>query len=453
MKRIGIRALALVAALAGTAASAAERPVVAKVCTSCHKAEPGSLRGYFDSAAFKSRSIQIRMDDAVEIVAFDPARLEVLEGARKEPAEYLRQVKKSHEIRIAFEEKDGKKVATAVSLKQPMKVPAEMLITTAALTQLVAQGPEKGAYTLIDSRPPPRFQEGFVPTAQNLPFPAFDKLVDKLPSDKARLLIFYCGGPTCSMSPKSAEKAKALGYTNVRVYHEGMPAWSKAHFGLLAAQHLKEAWIDKEIPAVLLDVRAANDAEKGFIQGAVGMPLGALPKGLSSLPPADKKAPIIVYGTGEEAEKAAARIVAAGQSNVKVLAGGFEAWKAAGYPVSTGKLGRKVAWAPKPRPGEIAWDEFTRLAKKIPADTVILDVRNDDEAQSGMIHGAKQIPAEDLEKRLAELPREKRIVAHCSTGVRAEMAYHLLKEKGFEKLAFLNGNLAIDNRGRFKLSK
>jgi rhodanese-related sulfurtransferase len=174
---------------------------------------------------------------------------------------------------------------------------------------------------------------------------------------------------------------------------------------------------------------------------------------VKSLPPADKKAPIIVYGAGAEAEQAAAKVVAAGQSNVKVLAGGFEAWKSAGYPVATGKLGKKVAWAPKPRPGEIAWDEFTKLAKKIPADTLILDVRNDDEAQSGMIHGAKQIPAEDLEKRLAEVPKDKRIVAHCSTGVRAEMAYHLLKEKGYEKLAFLNGNIAIDNKGRFKLSK
>jgi rhodanese-related sulfurtransferase len=136
-----------------------------------------------------------------------------------------------------------------------------------------------------------------------------------------------------------------------------------------------------------------------------------------------------------------------------VLTGGLEAWKAAGYPLATGKLGTQIAWAPKPRPGEIAWDEFTKLASKIPADTIILDVRNDDEAQSGMIHGAKQIPAEDIEKRLAELPREKRIVAHCSTGVRGEMAYHALREKGYEKVAFLNANVAIDNKGKFTLSK
>jgi len=448
-------ALALGAALLATAALAAEKPVIAKVCTNCHQPQAGSLRGYFDNVAFKSKSIQLRMDDAVEIVAFDPATLEVLEGARKEPAEYLRQVKKQHEIRIAYAEKDGHKVATAVSLKQPMKVPAEMIITTAELEKLVAAGPEKGNYTLIDSRPPPRFQEGFIPTASNLPFPSFDKLVDKLPADKGRLLVFYCAGATCSMSPKSADKAKALGYTNIRVYHEGMPVWSKTHHSLLAVQHLKEAWFDKEIPAVLLDVRKVAEAEAGFIQGAVTMPLASLARGMKALPPADKKAPVIVYdgGKGGDAEQAAAKIIAAGQSNVKVLSGGFEGWKAAGYPVATGKLGKTIAWAPKPRPGEIAWDEFTSLAKKVPADTIILDVRNDDEAQSGMIHGAKQIPAEDLEKRLSELPREKRIVAHCSTGVRGEMAYHALKEKGYPRVAFLNANVAIDNKGRFTISK
>ena len=446
------RALWIAAACGlGSAASAADKPVIGKICLNCHQAQAGSLRGYFDNVAFKSRSIQIRMDDAVEIVHFDPKALEVVAGAKKESAEFLREVKKAHEIRIAYVEKDGIKHATSVSLKQPMKVPAEMVIGTAEVEKLVAAGPEKGAYTLVDSRPPPRFQEGYIPTAVNLPFPAFDKNVDKLPADKGRLVVFYCAGPTCSMSPKSVEKAKALGYTNVRIYHDGMPAWSKTHYALLAPQHVKEAWFDKEIPAVLLDVRPAAEAQAGFIKGAVGMPLAGLdPK---ALPPADKKPPVIVYdaGNGEAAAAAAAKIIGAGHTNVKVLAGGLEAWKAAGYPVESGKLAEKAVWAPKPRPGELPFDEFMKLAKAPPADTLILDVRNDDEAQHGMIHGAKQIPAEDLDKRLGDLPKDRRIVTHCSTGVRAEMAFHLLKEKGFEKVHFLNVAVDVDSRGQVKL--
>ena len=141
------------------------------------------------------------------------------------------------------------------------------------MEKLVALGPEKGKYFLFDSRPLPRFQEGFIPTAVNLPFPAFDKLADKLlPKDKNALIIFYCAGTTCNMSPGSADKAKKLGYTNIKVYKDGMPAWLEKNYGVLSTQFLKEAWIDKDIPHVLLDVRAEKKAAKGFIKGAVAFP-------------------------------------------------------------------------------------------------------------------------------------------------------------------------------------
>ena len=58
------------------------------------------------------------------------------------------------------------------------------------------QGPEKGKYLLVDARPAPRFMEGAIPTAVNIPFVAFDKMVDKLPKDKSTLIIYYCGGVT-----------------------------------------------------------------------------------------------------------------------------------------------------------------------------------------------------------------------------------------------------------------
>jgi rhodanese-related sulfurtransferase len=63
-----------------------------------------------------------------------------------------------------------------------------------------------------------------------------------------------------------------------------------------------------------------------------------------------------------------------------------------------------------------------------------------------MIKGAKLVPDEEILDRLAEIPKDKKIVTHCSTGVRAEMAYHKLKEKGFN-VAFLNANIEIDKDG------
>ena len=71
-----------------------------------------------------------------------------------------------------------------------------------------------------------------------------------------------------------------------------------------------------------------------------------------------------------------------------------------------------MVFAPKPRAGSRPAAESTTLAKNTPADAPILDVRNPAEAAQGMIKGAVLIPDEELEARLAELPKNKRIVTH-----------------------------------------
>src|SRR5512137_1867841 len=132
-----------------------------------------------------------------------------------------------------------------------------------------------------------------VPTAINLPYPAFDKFVDRLPTDKSRLTIFFCQRVTCMMSPNSLRKAEALGYTNVKVYREGYPEWLEKNIGVIAAPHLKEAWIDKDIPHVLVDARPASTAALGAIPGAVSVPPSKVLDAVGALPAAKLKAPIM----------------------------------------------------------------------------------------------------------------------------------------------------------------
>jgi rhodanese-related sulfurtransferase len=256
------------------------------------------------------------------------------------------------------------------------------------------------------------------------------------------------------MSPNSAGRAEKLGYTNVKVYHEGLPEWLKKNNAVLSTQFLKEAWIDKDIPHVLLDVRSAKDAEKGFIKGAVTLPAADVEKSLAKFPPKDKKAPIMIYDQkgGDDALKAAKALITAGYAPVDIISGGFDAWKAAGYPVEAGKLAENIVYVAKPRPGEISIEEFTKIATNTPSDVLILDVRNQDEGNAGMIKGAKLIPDENLAGRMAEVPKDKKIIAHCSTGTRAEMSYHKLKEKGYN-VQFLNANVAIDQDGKFTITK
>lgn len=453
MKIRMLTALALALATSGIASAQPARPTVPQVCQSCHKPAAGEIRGVYENIAFKTQSIQLKIDSVTEIVKFDPKTIKLQDGEEDKPNSELAKIAKHREARIDYVMKDGAKFATLISFKGPVRIAPERLVDFATVDKLVALGPVKGQYTLIDSRPLPRFQEATIPTAINLPYPAFDKFVERLPKDKAKLVVFFCGGITCTMSPKSMQKVQAMGYTNAKVYREGMPEWSEKRPGVTSAAFFKAAFVDKGIPHVLIDARDPAAVRAGYIPGAVGIPAADVKKAIDQLPDKKAKAPILVYdgGNGEAAGKAAAAISAAGYANVTVVAGGFAGWQAAGNPVYAGDIGTRIAYVPALRPGEISIDDFTALAKSTPPGTLILDVRNADEAKGGMIKGALLVPDEELLARMAEVPKDKRIVTHCLTGTRAEMAYHKLKEKGYN-VSFLKAAIAIDGTGAFKIT-
>ena len=205
-KCIGLSIMALLSSgiiAAGTATAQEKstvpqaKPTVAKVCGNCHQPEPGTIRGNFDSVAYKTRSIQVKIDEATEILKFDD-KLQVanVQAPADSPDQPLYGIKKGKEVRIDYTEKDGKKFATAVIVKPAIKVAPEKMVKTEDVEKLVAQGPEKGKYLLIDARPLPRFQDGSIPTAINIPFAAFEKMKEKLPADKAALIVYYCAGAT-----------------------------------------------------------------------------------------------------------------------------------------------------------------------------------------------------------------------------------------------------------------
>jgi rhodanese-related sulfurtransferase len=446
----------VLAALAvGPVAAQAPAPKAAspKVCMNCHQPMAGSIRGYFDNVAFKSTSIQLAIDDVKEIVRFDPKTLKVTDADVQKPAEALREARKGHETRIAYVEKDGQKWATEVILKGPVKVAKEDLVNFEFVRRQVEK-PDANV-VLIDSRPLPRFQQGTIPGAINIPYPAWDKVAAKLlPADKTKQLVFFCQGVTCQMSPLSQRKAVGMGYKNTKVYHEGVPEWQMKDYLVTRPEFVKEAYVDKDIPAVILDVRSAEEAAGGRIKGAVSMPAASVKSQLKSFPAAKLQAPIIVYDGrgGADAITAARALIKGGQQNVQVVSGGLLGWQTKGYATESGTPAlTKIAYAPKPRPGSIAVDEFSKLAQATPPDVLILDVRNVDEANAGMIKGAMLIPEEELAARIAELPKGKRIIVHCSTGIRAEMAYHKLKDAGF-KAGFLNAEIDIDKQGKFKIT-
>jgi rhodanese-related sulfurtransferase len=450
--------LSSLSVLAAAEISQPSKPTIAKICTNCHKAEPNVLRGYLDNISLKSKTIQIKMDDTVEVLPFDDKTIQVINEARKSgSAEMLQNngIKKGHEIRVGFIEKNGVKTAIKLTAKPPVEISKEMLISTDEVAKFVELGPDKGKYHLYDSRPAPRFQEGSIPTAVNLPFPAFDKMAENLlPADKTALLIFYCSGVTCNMSPGSAAKAQKLGYTNIKVYKDGMPAWSEKHPGVLSAQSLKEAWLDKDVSHVLLDVRPSN-AGKEFIKGAVSFPASQAKNLVKSLELKQKKAPVILYdaGIGKDAGIVATELLKAGYGSIKIVSGGFDAWKAARFEVASGTPATKVIFVPKLRQGEIDVEEFKKYASSLPANVMIVDVRLPEETKAGMLKNATAMPLVDLRERASELPKDKLIVLQCNTGTQAEIAYNTLKDMRFTNVKYLNAKVKFEKTGAYEITK
>jgi len=82
------------------------------------------------------------------------------------------------------------------------------------------------------------------------------------------------------------------------------------------------------------------------------------------------------------------------------------------------------------------------LVKRMEAgDVLILDVRPELEYRSGHIPGARSIPVDELEARLAELPRDQEIIAYCRGPycVFADEAVTLLQKHGYRARRLTDG--------------
>jgi rhodanese-related sulfurtransferase/DNA-binding transcriptional ArsR family regulator len=77
-------------------------------------------------------------------------------------------------------------------------------------------------------------------------------------------------------------------------------------------------------------------------------------------------------------------------------------------------------------------DELLRRVRG--GEVTVLDVRPPEEYRAGHIPGALSVPLPELKKRLAELPRNREIVAYCRGPycVMALEAVELLRKRGFD---------------------
>ena len=109
-------------------------------------------------------------------------------------------------------------------------------------------------------------------------------------------------------------------------------AQAKQNTQEIALDHAEQAIRDAD---VLIDVREADEFATGHLPGAVLMPRGLLEFKLSASPAmADSALKVVLYcKTSGRAALAAQSMKEMGYLNVQSIAGGFDAWLAAGKAV------------------------------------------------------------------------------------------------------------------------
>jgi rhodanese-related sulfurtransferase len=351
------------------------------------------------------------------------------------------------EVMIAeFKAVGSENVATLLSKVVAELPPGTTLIKTEEVQALVQKGPEAGKYVMIDSRPAGRYHQAHIPTSVSIPYAEMEKL-DKegkvstlLPSDKNTLLVFYCGGVTCHLSPAGAKLAVKQGYTNVKVYSGGDPDWGKAELSFASSPKFV-----KESNILLLDLRPADKFAAGHIPRALNLPAADLGKYQEKNFPEYKGSLIVFYGDNQgEVEKALELMRDYSFTKASYFPGGLARWS---------KIGNTVETGPKPAPTQLTYvrvlapHEVTiaEFKKGIAGSGVlIVDTRTASEFAAGKFPGAINIPSEEMEKRYSEVPKDKPVYLHCATGSRAEMAYDILKAKGYTNVKLLMANVTFE---------
>ncbi|MEU3918986.1 rhodanese-like domain-containing protein [Streptomyces sp. NPDC029004] len=124
----------------------------------------------------------------------------------------------------------------------------------------------------------------------------------------------------------------------------------------------------------------------------------------------------------EAADEAMMQLLRIGYENVAgYLAGGVDAWRAAGRPVRSFRTA-----------------DVAELAGHI-AERRVLDVRPD--RPEGGIPGTLAVPLAELPRRLGEMPRDGEIWTVCGTGRRATIAASLLDRVGIPVTAVISGGV------------
>jgi len=216
-----------------------------------------------------------------------------------------------------------------------------------------------------------------------------------------------------------------------------------------------ERWRAAGRPHAFIDVRERGEYALGQIPGGCPLPRGLLEILMERLVPW-KHLPVVLYSSGEyRSRRAAMTCLELGYQDVRVLAGGLEAWSAGGREPAYGVnvLGKTFGEALSVT-DQVHQVDPGELAGLIEEGVLILDARTKSEYEKGHIPGAVHVPGGEIVPRalragLDAQTRKQPIVVHCAGRTRSILGAYVLSQAGLADVhALRNGTMAWVMSGR-----
>lgn len=144
----------------------------------------------------------------------------------------------------------------------------------------------------------------------------------------------------CASAPQSTANPTTVSQVQKNASIDMKPILRDFLASLPADWHLVTSQDVAKTAPFIVDVRQPEDYNRGFIAGAVNIPLRELTKNLQALPAMDKEI-VVVCDTGHRAAIGMAVLQMLGYKKAKSLEGGMQAWQAAKQAVVTAPVPQK----------------------------------------------------------------------------------------------------------------
>ena len=104
--------------------------------------------------------------------------------------------------------------------------------------------------------------------------------------------------------------------------------------------------------------------------------------------------------------------------------------------------------------GSIDRDTFVKIVNNNPESIMLIDVRDADEFKNGSFKTAVNIPVDNLEEKIENLPTDKPIVFVCGTGARSGESFYMVQDirPELKNVYYLEGTLTFKEDGSFEIT-